>query len=71
MRAGAGGTYNDDCQPRALGPDGGFYRSVIGGLVRVRDGGYSTGRALDKKKKKRVSFLSIHEQKSSAFGLGP
>lgn len=37
-RAGAGGTYNDDYQPGALGPDGSFYQSVIGGLVRFKDG---------------------------------
>ncbi|KAI9044891.1 sulfotransferase family protein [Aspergillus affinis] len=36
-RAGAGGTYNDDYQPGALGPDGSFYQSVIGGLVRFKD----------------------------------
>lgn len=33
----AQGTYNDDYQPGALGPDGSFYRSVIGGLVRFKD----------------------------------
>ncbi|KAJ5159325.1 uncharacterized protein N7500_008976 [Penicillium coprophilum] len=38
VRAGAGGTYNDDYQPGALGPDGSFYQSVIGGLVRFKDG---------------------------------
>lgn len=38
VRSGAGGTFNDDYQPGALEPDGSFYQSVIGGVVRVRDG---------------------------------
>ncbi|PLB38649.1 uncharacterized protein BDW47DRAFT_104625 [Aspergillus candidus] len=38
IRAGAGGTFNDDFQPGALGPDGSFYQSVIGGLIRLQDG---------------------------------
>ncbi|KAG6818956.1 hypothetical protein H0H93_016895 [Arthromyces matolae] len=38
VRAGAGGTYNDNYQPGALGPDGSFYQSVIGGFIRVQDG---------------------------------
>lgn len=37
LRTGAGGTYNDNYQPGALGPDGSFYQSVIGGLIRVQD----------------------------------
>ncbi|KAL5355473.1 hypothetical protein BJX96DRAFT_184092 [Aspergillus floccosus] len=38
LRTGAGGTFNDDYQPGAIGPDGSFYQNVIGGVVRVRDG---------------------------------
>lgn len=38
VRTGAGGTYNDDYEPGALGPDGSFFQSVIGGVIRVRDG---------------------------------
>ncbi|RHZ64469.1 uncharacterized protein CDV56_109263 [Aspergillus thermomutatus] len=38
VRTGAGGTYNDDYQPGAIGPDGSFYQSVIGGIVKIHDG---------------------------------
>ncbi|KAF9890605.1 hypothetical protein FE257_005736 [Aspergillus nanangensis] len=38
LRTGAGGTYNDDYQPGAIGPDGGFYQGVIGGIIKVTDG---------------------------------
>ena len=35
--AGAGGSFNDDYLPGALGPDGTFYQGVLDGVVMVRD----------------------------------
>ncbi|KAF2489818.1 hypothetical protein BU16DRAFT_622424 [Lophium mytilinum] len=37
VRAGAGGTLNDNELPGTLGPDGTFYQGVTGGVVRVHD----------------------------------
>ncbi|KAI9735709.1 MAG: hypothetical protein M1818_006317 [Claussenomyces sp. TS43310] len=41
VRAGAGGSFNDDYLPGTLGPDGTFYQAVLEGVVQVKDG--STG----------------------------
>ena len=38
VKTGAGGTFNDNFYPGALGPDGAFYQGVIGGVAVVRDG---------------------------------
>ncbi|GES64770.1 hypothetical protein ATEIFO6365_0009025900 [Aspergillus terreus] len=34
LRTGTGGTFNDDYQPGAIGPDGSFYQGVIGGVQK-------------------------------------
>lgn len=38
IRTGAGGSFNDNYLPGALGPDGTFYQGVLDGVVMVRDG---------------------------------
>jgi hypothetical protein len=37
VRAGAGGTFNDNYLPGSISPDGIFFQGVFQGVVRVRD----------------------------------
>jgi hypothetical protein len=43
VRAGSGGTFNDNYLPGTLGPDGSFIQGVSGGLVVVKDGKVGNG----------------------------
>jgi hypothetical protein len=38
VRAGGGGTYNDDYKAAAIGPDGTLYQGILGGVATLKDG---------------------------------
>ncbi|MBS2547928.1 hypothetical protein KGQ19_13745 [Catenulispora sp. NL8] len=38
VRAGGGGSYNDDYKAATLGPDGTLYQGILGGVATLRDG---------------------------------